>query len=107
GGAPFLLKSPDGSTFLSFQSSHNRPPAPAKAPYPWMFANMWVLKGDAHARNFGGATQPWPETGARAGVFYSSLMIKDEKTIVSLATFSPQGKEGRTEIPGTGGKLRP
>lgn len=108
GGAPFLLKAPDGTTLLSFHSSHSRPPAPEGTPDPWAFASFWILKGDAQAKNFAHATRPWPKMDPRTGSFFGSLMMKDLKTLVAMASFITQANDNtsRIEIRWIEGKLK-
>ena len=55
------------------------------------------------------ATQPWPDLDASTGAFFPSLMIKDEHTIVALASFisQPPGEPARTVVRWIEGKLSP
>jgi hypothetical protein len=107
GAAPFLVAAIDGSTLLAFHSSTRRPASPPGASLSWMFANVWVQRGDSEARNFGPATQPWPDLDASTGAFFASLLMKDERTVVALASFitQPTGEPARTVVRWIEGKL--
>ncbi len=108
GAAPFLLTRHDGRTLLAFHSAFQKARPPDDAPVPWMFANVWVQQGDAEARHFSPASQPWPEVDARTGAFFPSLLMKDERTVVALASFvthAPEGKS-RTVVRWIEGRLK-
>jgi hypothetical protein len=109
GAAPFLLAAPDGRTLLAFHSGFQRPPAPKGAELSWMFSNIWVQRGDANAHNFDAATQPWPDLDAQTGAFFPSLMMKDEHTLVALASFITQQPDGsaRTVVRWIEGRYSP
>ena len=70
GAAPSLLRTPEDQVLLAFHSGFQRPPAPADAPVPWMFTNVWVQRGNAKAKDFGAGTQPWPKLNPRSGMFF-------------------------------------
>ena len=108
GAAPFLFRAPDDTTLLVFHSGHEKPPAPKGSEVPWMFANIFVQLGDAEAKNFGAATLPWPELDARTGAFFPSLLMKDDRTVVVLASvISHRETEIRTVVRWIEGKLMP
>ena len=108
GAAPHLARSPDGATLLAFHSGFEKPAAPPHAPVPWMFTNVWVQRGDEEAKNFAGATRPWGEIDARHGLFFPSLFMKDERTVVALASFLTHRPDNAstTEIRWIEGTLR-
>ena len=108
GAAPFLFRASDDTTFLVFHSGHEKSPAPKASMVPWMFANIFVQQGDAEAKNFGPATLPWPELDPRTGAFFPSLLMKDEQTMVVLASVISHGEtEIRTVVRWIEGKLMP
>ena len=60
---------------------------------------MVVCVGDADARGFGAATQPFPvETGS--GQYWNSLFVKDARTVMALSTTSIGGVWGLWSIEG-------
>lgn len=107
GAAPFLLNGPSNTTLLAFHSGFQKPPAPANASLPWMFTYVWVQLGNAEAGDFGPASRPWPDIGPRSGTFFPSLLLKDEHTVVALASFITQADDdsSRTEVRWIEGKL--
>jgi hypothetical protein len=110
GAAPALLRLRDNSVLLAFHSGYQRPPAPTGAPVPWMFTSVWVQRGDAEAKDFGGGTQPWPDLHDRTGIFFPSLFMKDAGTVVALGsciTQSGDASSTRTNVRWIEGKLNP
>ena len=108
GAAPALLRAPDDRVILAFHTGYRKPPAPPEAPVPWMFTNVWLLRGNAEAEDFGPATQPWPALKEREGMFFPSLFMKDENTIVVLGSHisQPSGRDStRTTVRWIEGKL--
>ena len=96
GAAPALLRAPDNTVLLAFHSGFQKPPAPEGAPVPWMFTNVWVQRGNAEAKDFGAATQPWPRIDDRTGLFFPSLFLKDADTVVALASCITQPGDATT-----------
>lgn len=94
GSAPFLLGAPDGGMFLAIHSPYGKAPAPDDAPLAWIFENIWVQRGDANGRNFGAGKQPWPHLDRSVGAFFPALLLKDERTLVALATFVTPTADG-------------
>jgi len=109
GAAPFLLGVDGRFTLLAFHSGEGKQAAPPEASVPWMFTNVFVQRGDANAKSFGDATQPWGELPPGSGVFFPSLLMKDERTIVALASFLThgEGETSRTEVHWIEGELDP
>jgi hypothetical protein len=108
GAAPAMLRAPDDTVLLAFHSGFQKPPAPAGAPVPWMFTNVWVQRGNAEAKDFGTASQPWPVLDDRTGLYFPSLFMKDAETVVALASCIKQpgdAKTSRTSIRWIEGKL--
>lgn len=108
GGAPFLLTTTQGNTLVAYHSSHEKQRAPNGAKVPWMFATIWVQNGNFDAKSFGRASRPWPDRDPRTGAFYPSLMMKDENTVVALASFITQELDGsdRTVVRWIEGRLK-
>jgi hypothetical protein len=109
GAAPYLLRSPEGATLLAFHSGFRKPRAPETAPVPWMFTNVWIQRGNLEAKNFQDATRPWGEIDALNGLFFPSLFMKDDQTIVVLASFLTHRENGAstTAIRWIEGKIAP
>lgn len=110
GAAPAMLRLPDDNVLLAFHSGHGRPPAPEGAPVPWMFTSVWVQRGNAEAKDFGGGTQPWHSLDDRTGLFFPSLFLKDHDTVVALASCITQPGDAsstRTSVRWIEGKLNP
>ena len=110
GAAPALLRAPDQSVLLAFHSGFQKPPAPSGAPVPWMYANVWLQRGNADAKDFGIGTQPWPAVDDRTGMFFPSLFMKDAETVVALASCITQPGDPattRTTVRWIEGKLSP
>jgi len=108
GAAPALLRAPDDSVLLAFHSGFQKPPAPAGAPVRWMFTNVWVLRGNAEAKDFDASSQPWPDLDERTGMFFPSLFMKDADTVVALASCITQPGDAsstRTVVRWIEGKL--
>ena len=108
GAAPALLRTPDDRVILGFHSGYQKPPAPPGAPVPWMFTNVWLLRGNAEAEDFGPGTQPWPTLKNHEGIFFPSLFMKDEETVVVLGSYISQPGDRdstRTTIRWIEGKL--
>src|SRR5690606_32033176 len=82
GAAPALLRAPDDRVILAFHSGYSKASAPTGAPVPWMFTNVWLLRGNAEAEDFGPGTQPWPTLKNHEGMFFPSLFMKDDETVV-------------------------
>ena len=47
---------------------------------------MLVLVGNSVAKNFSNITYPWPALPVNEGAYYSSLMLKNDSTLVMLTT---------------------
>ena len=95
---------------LAFHSGYQKPPAPEGAPVPWMFTNVWLLRGNADADNFGAGVQPWPDLKEREGIFFPALFMKDGETIVALGSHvvQPGDRDStRTTVRWIEGKLKP
>lgn len=108
GAAPAMLRAPDDSVVLAFHSGFQKPPAPSGAPVPWMFTNVWLLRGNADAKHFGPGIQPWTDLGDREGLFFPALFMKDRDTIVALASHITQPADAsstRTTVRWIEGKL--
>ena len=108
GAAPFLLRGSGPNTFLAFHSGFRKAPAPNDASLSWMFSNVWVQRGDVAARDFGPGVQPWPHIDANTGVFFPSLLLLDDDTLVVLAsvlTHGP-GETSRTAVRWIEGRLK-
>ena len=96
GAAPALLRAPDEGVLLAFHSGYHKAPAPGDAPVPWMFTSVWVQRGNAEAKGFGPASQPWPALDDRTGVFFPWLFMKDRGTVVALGSCITQPGDAST-----------
>jgi hypothetical protein len=90
-GAPSLRQLPSGWTLLSFQQSDTGT--------VHQDVRMVVCVGDADARGFGAATQPFP-VEAGSGQYWNSLFVKDAWTVMALSTTSIGGVWGLWSIEG-------
>ena len=81
GGAPSLIQLPTGETILSCQDSGGR-----ALGNDWKKNTMLVLVGNSTASNFNYITYPWPNLPTNEGAYYSSLFLKDAKTLLLVTT---------------------
>jgi hypothetical protein len=73
-----------------------------------MFTNVWFLRGNAEAKDFGPGSRPWPDLDERHGTFFPSLFMKDPQTVVVLASSIAQPADAastRTTVRWIEGKL--
>ena len=87
GAAPFLARGPDGGTLLIFHSQYRQTPAFKGMDGSWLFSDVCVQRGDAGARNFGPASNPWPTMEDQQGAFFPSLLVLRNGAVVALASF--------------------
>ena len=87
GAAPFLARAPDGGTLLAFHSQYKQTPAFKLLNGSWLFSDICVQRGDAGARNFGPASNPWPMVADQTGAFFPSLLVLRDGAVVALASF--------------------
>ena len=108
GAAPFLLSTTRG-VLLTFHSGFEKQRAPSTASLTWMFSNVWVQAGSPEAKEFGGGSQPWPQLDENTGAFFPSLLLKDERTLVALASFVTHADDApaRTVVRWREGTLSP
>ncbi|HEX8373400.1 MAG TPA: sialidase family protein [Chthoniobacterales bacterium] len=97
GGAPFLLSVPGRGTLLTYHSEYMTMDLSDDIPMRWMFGNVWVQQGDAEARVFGDGNRPWPLMEKNTGAFFASLMMKNDDTVVALASFRTDAPDGATK----------
>ena len=90
-GAPNLRQLPTGQTLLSYQSSADGTLAGAR---------MVVRIGDADARNFMDASQPFADAGAEPGQLWCSLFVKNADAVTALGTVTINGRRGIWTIDG-------
>jgi hypothetical protein len=81
GGAPYIIQLPSGETILSVQDAGGR-----TIGSDWKKNTMLVLVGNASATNFTNITYPWPGLPVNEGAYYSSLILKNDSTLVMLTT---------------------
>ena len=81
GGAPYLIQLPTGETILSCQDAGGR-----SIGSDWKKNTMLVLTGNSIAKNFTNISYPWPNLPANEGAYYSSLFLKDPRTLVLVTT---------------------
>ena len=100
GAAPFLARGPDGGTLLIFHSQYRQTPAFKGLNGSWLFSDICVQQGDAEARNFGPASNPWPAMEERSGAFFPSLLVLHDGSVAALASFISLRSDGspRTTI---------
>ncbi len=89
-GAPYLRQMPGGETILSFQRSDDGKMAHSR---------IVVAVGDSRARNFAGLTEPFPPTPGEAQL-WASLYVKDDRTVLALATVTLEGVRGVWSVEG-------
>ncbi len=87
GGAPFLIRTGDGSTLLAFHSQCRQSPYLKGFSGAWLFSDIFVQRGDAEGKNFGPATCPWPTVNELSGAFFPSLLVTRDGTLVAMASF--------------------
>ncbi|MBD2703135.1 exo-alpha-sialidase [Spirosoma sp. BT702] len=87
-GAPYLRQLPTGETLLSYQGTENRINRMANA-------EMKVVVGDSHARNFSQKSVPFSIPAGKSGL-WNSLSILADSTIIALT--STNGYSGRGEV---------
>lgn len=83
-GAPFLRQLPSGETLLSFQESEDG---------TLKRCRMAVCVGNENARNFTNKTYPLP-LGPDGNQAWSSLFVKDARTVVAVMTATVDGVRG-------------
>jgi hypothetical protein len=74
-----------------------------------MFTSVWLQQGNAEAKDFGEGTQPWPDLDERSGLFFPGLFMKDNETLVVLASWITQSGDAastKTRVRWIEGKLR-
>jgi hypothetical protein len=81
GGAPYIIQLPSGETILSVQDAGGR-----TIGSDWKKNTMLVLVGNSIAKNFSNISYPWPALPVNEGAYYSSLMLKNDSTLVMLTT---------------------
>ena len=89
-GAPYIRQMPTGETILSFQQSGNGDLNKAR---------MVVCIGDERARNFAGASEPFPVT-PDASQLWNSLFVKNRDTITAISQTTIKGVRGVWSIDG-------
>ena len=89
-GAPYLRQMPGGETILSFQRSDDGTMAHSR---------IVVAVGDSRARKFAGLTEPFPPTPGAAQL-WASLFVKDDRTVLALATVTLEGVRGVWSVEG-------
>lgn len=47
---------------------------------------MLVYSGNSEAKNFTRMNNPWPDLTENEGAYYSSLFVKDARTVVLVTT---------------------
>jgi hypothetical protein len=80
GGGPYLVQLPTGEILLSCHIAGGR-----NIP-GWRKNTMAVFIGDDEAKNFRDRSYPWPDLPVNKGAIFNSLFVKDDSTIVALAS---------------------
>ncbi len=99
-GGPYLVQLPNKLTVLSSHSEAGR-----NTGGDWKKSNMLVRIGNSMATNFTAQTYPWAGLPSNEGAFFNSLFVKNDSTIVALATRNYA--DGHNEIHWKEGKLYP
>ncbi len=89
-GAPYLQQMPSGQTVLAFQQSDDG---------DINHARIVVCVGDQWARNFAGASSPFP-TQAGARQLWPSLFVKNKRTVTAICEARINGHFGVWSIDG-------
>lgn len=80
GGGPYIVQIPSGETILSCHIAGGRNVS------GWRKNTMAVYIGDNEAKNFRDRTYPWPNLPLNEGAIFNSLFVKDDSTVVALAS---------------------
>ena len=82
GGAPYLLKLPNGDAAMSYQRSY--------CSGKWNLDNMEVVVGDKHARNFAHPSYPFDVSNGKT-CMWNSICLLDEYTIGAVGSLNVGG----------------
>ena len=82
GGAPYLLKLPNGDAAMSYQRSYR--------PGKWNLDKMEVVVGDRHARNFGNPSYPFEVPDGKS-CMWNSISLLDDYTIAAVGSLNVGG----------------
>ena len=82
GGAPYLLKLPNGDAAMSYQRSYR--------PGKWNLDKMEVVVGDRHARNFGNPSYPFEVPDGKS-CMWNSISLLDDYTIAAVGSLNVDG----------------
>ena len=82
GGAPYLLKLPNGDAAMSYQRSYR--------PGKWNLDKMEVVVGDRRARNFGNPSYPFEVPDGKS-CMWNSICLLDDYTIAAVGSLNVGG----------------
>lgn len=89
-GAPYIRQLPTGETILSYQGTENRINRMNNA-------EMKVVIGDSHARNFSQKSVPFRIPAGKSGL-WNSLSILADSTIIALTSTNGYSTKGDVEV---------
>lgn len=79
GGGPYLAQLPTGETILSCHDAGGR-----AIGADWKKNTMYVLIGDAEAKDFSNVSYPFPDLPPDEGAFFNSIYALDANTLIAL-----------------------